>query len=189
MYSSYIKATLFSVCLTGIFFSALTFLLAAMDMLYYDSYYINHFIPPLISLVLYQLLNSKFSNSSLEKYSLLVSNILLGLCMALLFFGYLKWYTLIITLILVALLLYIEYINRLRFMYYFYRLYIVLMIPFYLACRWIMNNNILKVDVNETLKLKLAEVSIESFFYLMAMLLMTVYLFEFFKYKLINTDG
>ncbi|MFA4871229.1 MAG: lycopene cyclase domain-containing protein [Pedobacter sp.] len=106
-----------------------------------------------------------------------------------LFFGYLKLYTLITFLILFALLLYVEYKNKLRFMYRFYRTYAALLIPFYLLCIFIKKQPQLVFNENATLKLNLFYLPIEVYFFFMGMLLVAIYLFEFFKSKKPDTHG
>lgn len=141
------------------------------------------FVIPALGLWLYRFFNTKFPNNNLDKFSLSVSNLILGICVAMLFFGYLKGYTLVTFLILFTLLLYIEYKNKLRFMYRFYRTYFALLIPFYLLCSLAKDQAPLLYNQNATLKLNLVYLPIEVYFYFMGMLLMTIYLFEFFKSK------
>lgn len=74
-------------------------------------------------------------------------------------------------------------------MYRFYRVYALLLIPFYAACGIIRNQSVMKFDENATLKLKLGGVSIEAYFYFMSMLLLAVYLFELFKSKTGKVNG
>lgn len=203
MNNSYPKAFLAAVCLTGIFFSALIFLFNALQILSFDT---SNFGNPLVAgvplyaiaatfavpssgLFTYLFLNSRFPNNALEKFSLSLSNLLLGICVAMLFFGYLKWYTLSTFFMLFILLLYVEYRNKLRFMYRFYRSYATLLIPFYLTCLFLKQASILTFNKNATLKLNLFDVPIEAYFYLMNALLTCVYLFELFKSKSAKTNG
>lgn len=74
-------------------------------------------------------------------------------------------------------------------MYRFYRLFIFLLILFYPVCLMVINYGIIKFNAEASLKLGIGGVSIEAFFYLMAMLLMAVYLFELFKHKMSKADG
>ena len=74
-------------------------------------------------------------------------------------------------------------------MYRFYRVYALLLLPFYAACLIIGKQSVMKFNENATLKLKLGGVSIEAYFYLMGMLLMSVYLFELFKDKKLTANG
>lgn len=203
MNNSYPKAFLLSVALTGIFFCLLTYLFSLLGVLSLSdlgkfesqntdsivAIVVLHFAIPAIGLWLYHFLNSRFPNNSLDGFSLSLSNLFLGICVAMLFFGYLKVFTLTTFLILFALLLYIEYKNKLRFMYRFYRTYAALLIPLYLFCLFLKKQPQLAFNEEATLKLNLVYLPIEVYFYFMAMLLITIYLLEFFKSKMINTRG
>lgn len=131
----------------------------------------------------YNYLNIKFPNNHLQKFSLSVSNLMLGVCVAFIFFAYAKWYTVVTFSVLFVLLLYIEYLNKLRFMYRFYRAYVVCLIPFYICYGVLCYLPTLTYDTAETIKLKLGDIPLENHFYMMGMLLLTVYVFEFFKHK------
>lgn len=69
----------------------------------------------------YLFLNWKYPKSHLQKYSFALSNLLLGLGVAVLFFSYHKSLTLTSALVLIILLFSIEYWGKLRFMYKAYR--------------------------------------------------------------------
>jgi hypothetical protein len=203
MNKRYPKAFLLSVALTGTFFFLITYLFSALGVLSLSepglfntqntgltlSLIALQFFLPALGLGLYIFLNNKFPNNSLDSFSLSLSNLVLGICVAMLFFGYLKLYTLIAFLILFVLLLYVEYKNKLRFMYRFYRTYAALLIPFYLLCIFIKKQSQLVFNENATLKLDLIYLPIEVYFYFMGMLLVAVYLFEFFKSKKLDTHG
>jgi lycopene cyclase domain-containing protein len=122
---------------------------------------------PFTGLGIYGFLNLTFPDDSLQKFSLTVSNLLLGLCVAMLFFAYRAGniYSIIFNVVLVLLLIYVEYFNKLRFMYRFYRAYVVYMIlifPVYFIVTG------------------LAQIH----FYFMIIFLASVYLFEFFNNKI-----
>lgn len=186
------KAALLSLLITGTVFSLLTFLFVKLRILSFNSPVlagVSAFLVPAIAIGLYQFLNNRFPGNALEKYSLLTSNLLLGLCVALLFFGYQKWYTAITFLTLFALLFFIEYKNKLRFMYRFYRCYVLLLIPFYIVAAVLDGKGSFKFSEAATLKLKLGHIGIEGYFYFMAMLLFAVFFFEFFKHKPGKANG
>ena len=130
---------------------------------------------------IYNYLNAKYPRQDLEKYSLAISNLVLGICIAMLFFAFSKWYTAITFSILGLLLITIEYINKLRFMYRFYRAFLVCLIPFYITYGIICNLPIMQYDSKQTVGFNLAKIPFENHFLLMAMLLFGVYLLEFFK--------
>lgn len=130
---------------------------------------------------IYNYLNAKFPNNDLQKYSLAVSNLMVGIGIAFLFFGHAKWYTLIVFAFLLLLLFGVEYINRIRFMYRFYRAFLVMLLPFYGIYIYMCNLPIIQYDANQHVKITLAKVPLENHFLMMSTLLLGVYVFEFFK--------
>ena len=130
---------------------------------------------------IYNYLNYKFPKNHLQKYSLTVSHLLMGVCIAMLFFAYEKWYTAITFASLLLLLIGVEYINTYRFMYKFYRAFVVLLIPFF-GCYWmICNLPIIQFEQKENVNFDLAKIPFESYFFTLAMFLFSVYLLEVFK--------
>lgn len=144
------------------------------------------FAMPLAGLAIYIFLNNRFPDNKLEKYSLALSNILMGICIAILYFGYHNLYTLITFLILLIFILYVEYVNKIRFMYRFYRAWLVSLIPFYAVSGTINTLPVLQYNEKETLIFDLLNIPFETPFYFMGMLLLTVYLFEVFKNRAIK---
>jgi len=144
-------------------------------------FYLFIFTFTFAGLGLYNYLNVKFPNNNLQKYSLAVSNLILGICVAFLFFAYTKWYTALTFGSLFLLLILIEYKNELRFMYKFYRAFVVSLIPFYICYAIIGNLPIISYKVDETVGLGLFNIPFENHFYMMGMLLLGVFLLEFIK--------
>jgi lycopene cyclase domain-containing protein len=136
---------------------------------------------PLCGLAVYLFLNQRFPDNSREKYSLALSNIMLGICIAMLYFGYQKLYTLFTFSILLVFLLYIEYVNKIRFMYKFYRAFLISLVLFYLVYGILTSVPVIQYTAEETLNFNLAQIPFESHFYFMSMLLLSIYLFELFK--------
>lgn len=203
MNRSYLKAFLLSVALTGIFFCLVILLFSALRILSFSpellagptlagfplAILLLPFVVATSGIFAYRFLNNSFPNNHLEKFSLSVSNLILGICVAMLFFGYQKWFTLITFSILFGLLLYIEYKNKLRFMYRFYRTYVALLIPMYFVSLYIKTQDPILFSSAASLKLDLVYLPIEAYFSFMGMLLMAVYLFELFKSKSLKTNG
>jgi lycopene cyclase domain-containing protein len=136
---------------------------------------------PLSGLAVYLFLNRRFPDNSMEKYSLALSNIMLGICIAMLYFGYQKLYTVFTFSILLVFLLYIEYVNKIRFMYQFYRAFLVSLVLFYIVYGILTSVPVIQYTTEETLNFNLAQIPFESHFYFMSMLLLSIYLFELFK--------
>lgn len=134
-----------------------------------------------MGLASYNYLNARFPKNDLQKFSLAWSNLLLGIFVAILFFAHSKWFPVITVSVLFVLLLLIEYFNKIRFMYRFYRAFVVLLIPFYICFGIICNLPIITYNSSETIQLNLANIPLENHFYMMGMLLMGVYFVEYFK--------
>ncbi|MNI69679.1 hypothetical protein D3C85_1410710 [compost metagenome] len=123
-----------------------------------------------------------FPKNELQKYSLALSNLILGLCIAILFFSYSRWYTLINFGFLLVVLGYVEYVNvRLRFMYRFFRAYLVSLIPFYIVNGFLTAIPVVMYNDKENLGFRVGTIPFEDHFYLMGLLLLNIYFYE--KYK------
>lgn len=136
---------------------------------------------PGAGLAVYFFLNTRYPANGLEKYSLAVSNILLGVCIAMLYFGHQKLFTVFTFALLMAFLVYIEYVSKIRFMYKFYRAYLASLIVFYIVYGMLTSIPVVQYNIAETLNFNLFHIPFESHFYFMDMLLLSVYLFEVFK--------
>ncbi|WP_443944708.1 lycopene cyclase domain-containing protein [Pedobacter sp. AW1-32] len=139
---------------------------------------------PYACIFIYECLNVYFPKNLLQKYSLAVSNLFLGLSIAVLFFAYDKWYSVINFAFLFAVLLFVEYINQTyRFMYRFYRAYAVSLIPFYIVNGLLTSIPIVRYNDAQNIGVRIGTIPFEDHFYLMSLLLMNVYLYEYFKGK------
>ena len=175
------KSMIPAVLASGLFFSVVALIFNQFKVSVYDSEHtigahilqlpieeiLFHFILAFAGLNVYVVLNARFPKNNLEKFSLSFSNLLLGVLFAMLFFTYTKLYSVVTFSVLFVLLFYVEYVNKLRFMYRFYRIYVALLIPFYVLFMLIGG----------------VSVPFEWFFYLMSILLLSVYLFEVVKSK------
>jgi hypothetical protein len=130
---------------------------------------------------IYNYLNAKFPKNYFQKYSFALSNLLFGVFIAILFFAHKLWFPLITGVMALVLLVGVEYMNRLRFMYRFYRAYAACLIPFYIVYGLIGNLPIITYSKVETFDFALAKIPFENHIYMMGMLLLGVYLLEYFK--------
>lgn len=141
---------------------------------------------PFSGIAIYLFLNMHYKDNSLEKYSLALSNMMLGVCIAMLYFGHQKLYTLFTFSILLVFLLYIEYVNKIRFMYKFYRAFLVSLLLFYTVYGILTSIPVIQYTTEETLNFNFSHIPFESHFYYMSMLLLSVYLYELFKSRARN---
>lgn len=137
---------------------------------------------PYACVFIYECLNVYFPKNALQKYSLSLSNLILGLCIAILFFGYTKWYTLINFGFLLVVLYFVEYVNvKLRFMYRFFRAYLVSLIPFYIVNGFLTAIPVVMYNDKENMGFRVGTIPFEDHFYLMSLLLLNIYFYEKFK--------
>lgn len=191
------KAVLGASLITAIVFSTIIVLLQIFGIVAFDvnntvglifkdiplEQYLLYFSFSFAAISVYLYINIKFPNNDLQKYSLALSNLLLGLCVAFLFFGYPKWYTLSTFATLLVLLFLIEYVGRLRFMYRAYRAFVLMLIPFYVVYGILFWNGTLLVAKNQFTGMCVAKIPVENHFIALSMLLVSIYMFEFFKSK------
>lgn len=191
------KATISASLVSAIIFSAITLAMQLAGLLFFNidstigvvighiplELYLLNFSFSFAAVSVYQYFNIRFPKNDLQKYSLAVSNLLLGLCVAFLFFGYTKWYTLLTFATLAIVLFSIEYIGRLRFMYKAYRAFLVMLVPFYLVYGILFWNGVLHVAENQLTGMFVAKIPIENHFVALSMLLVSVYIFEFLMRK------
>ncbi len=175
---------------TGVFFAGNKVMMFNPDYLLGLSYrqlplemYLFYFASSFAGLGIYSYLNSKFPNNDLQKYALSLSNLLLGIMVAILFFAYTQWYAVITFALLFLLMLYVEYRNQLRFMYKFYRAFVVCLIPFYICYGVLCNIPIISYEAKEMIDVNLFNIPFENHFYMMGMLLLGVFFMELLKIR------
>jgi lycopene cyclase domain-containing protein len=88
-------------------------------------------------------------------------------------------------------LAYVEYVNvEHRFMYRFYRAYLVSLVPFYIVNGFLTSIPVVIYNDKQNLGFRVGTIPFEDHFYLMGLLLMNIYLYEVFKSKAQNnTNG
>lgn len=191
------KAALGASLTSAIVFAAITVVLQLLGIVAFDvnntigvifkdvplEQYLLYFSFSFVAISVYLYFNIKFPNNNLQKYSLALSNLLLGLCVAFLFFSYPKWYTLSAFATLLILLFLIEYAGRLRFMYRAYRAFALMLIPFYIVYGFLFWNQTLLIAKNQLTGMYVAKIPVENHFIALSMLLVAIYMFEFFKSK------
>lgn len=141
------KYALPAALIISILFSTLSQLLGNTQIATYNKHLITGFfigslpfeerlfcvVMPFAGLGLYSYLNMRFPDNNPDRFSLTVSNLLLGLCIAMAFFGY--WleniYDICLYTAVGLLILFVEYVNKLRFMYRFYRSWLAGVVLFY----------------------------------------------------------
>ena len=189
------KAALYSVLFTGIFSLGINVAFVRFKLIHYDfnqdagfelsgvplAAVLLCFTLPMACIAIYNALNQRYPENSLDRYTLAFSNVLLGLCVAFIFFAYTMAYSVIAFFMLFMILLFMEYRNKLRFMYRFYRTYGLLALSYFLVSLVLGTINGAAYHVGHTVKFTLAGVPFENYALLFIIVLFTIYMYEMFK--------
>ncbi|MCY1512281.1 hypothetical protein D9M68_467350 [compost metagenome] len=143
-------------------------------------YYLYLFSFSFFCLALYQYAKVKLANKEVA-FSLFISNLIIGVSIALLFFAYTKWYTLVSVGMAVLLLLLVEYRSRLRFMGIFYPACLAGLVPFYAVQYIIANQPIITYQWNKTMDFGWFKIPFENHFQYLGMFLLGVFVLEAIK--------
>ena len=136
------------------------------------------FLLPYAFLAIYLYLNGHRALQKPDKYSLSISNVLMGLSIAMIFFAYNKALAAITFSIMLLILLYIEYKSTLRFMLPFYRAYLYALVLFLLIFVPLHIASFYRYALPGTIELNLAYIPFEGYFYYLTMGLIAVFSYE-----------
>jgi hypothetical protein len=140
-------------------------------------------ILPYLFLLIYYALNARYPLVKPDKYSLSISNLLMGLCIAMIFFAYTKMYAVSTFGLLLLSLFFLEYRNSIRFMLPFYRAYLVALIPFLVIFVSLHAVDAYVYAIQHTIDLKIAYIPFELYFYFLCSSLITLAICELKKHK------
>jgi hypothetical protein len=140
------------------------------------------FLLPYAFLAIYLYLNGRPALQKPDKYSLSISNVLMGLSIAMIFFAYNKALAAITFSLMLLLLFFIEYRSTLRFMLLFYRAYLFALILFLLIFVPLHYVSFYKYALPGTIELKLAYIPFEVYFYFFTIGLLAVFSYERVKH-------
>jgi hypothetical protein len=138
---------------------------------------------PYLFLVIYYTLNARYPLIKADKYSLSISNLLMGLCIAMIFFAYTKMYAVSTFGLLLFTLFFLEYRNSIRFMLPFYRAYVVALIPFLIIFVSLHAMGAYTYVMQHTIALKIAYIPFEMYFYFLCSSLITLAVCQIKKHK------
>lgn len=133
--------------------------------------------------MVYSYVNQKFDNNNLQKYSLAFSNLLLGICVAFIFFGHKFSFTLIAFSLMLLILFLVEYVGKLRFMYRFYRSFLLMLMPAIVVFGLLKMIPIIKYPHTDALKVATLGGVAENTVLFFAMFLICIYTYEAVKQK------
>ncbi|WP_410220178.1 lycopene cyclase domain-containing protein [Pedobacter sp.] len=133
--------------------------------------------------MVYSYVNQKFSNNNLQKYSLALSNLLLGVCVAFIFFGHKFSFTLIAFSLMLLILFLVEYVGKLRFMYRFYRSFLLMLVPVIIVFGLLKALHIVIYPYTDALKVATFGGVTENAVLFFAIFLLCIYTYEAVKQK------
>ncbi len=142
---------------------------------------LSAFVFPFAGISIYNFFNFRYPAQTYEKYSLALSNILMGLCIAMIFFAYTKWYPVLTFALMFLALAIVEYKNKIRFMYRFYRAYLALLLFYIVVALPFHFGNHVNYNEQQTIKFRLIYLPFENYFLLFGIFLISILLFEVFK--------
>ncbi|MCJ0742210.1 lycopene cyclase domain-containing protein [Pedobacter montanisoli] len=133
--------------------------------------------------MVYSYVNQKFNNNNLQKYSLAFSNLLLGVCVAFIFFAHKYSFTLIAFSLMLLILFLVEYVGKQRFMYKFYRSFLLMLVPAIAVFGLLKMLPIVKYPYSDALKVAIFGGATENIVLFFAMFLICIYTYEAVKHK------
>lgn len=125
------------------------------------------------SLTIYQYWNARSPKPEIE-YSLVISNLMLGLCIALLFAAYTKWYNVLNVFSFMLILILVEYRGTLRYMPKYYRA-VILLLPIFASIQILLCQlDVYRFTWVDTLNASLFKMPFEQLFMFLGMFLLAV---------------
>ncbi len=136
---------------------------------------------PFACLFIYACLNYYVKWEISNRMTRIITNLLMVLCLAMLFYCHNKLYTLVTFSLLLALLSILQYGLKVQWLNKFYLTYLVALIPFYVVNGLLTSMPVVLYNNLENMAIRIGTIPVEDHFYCMAMLLMNVGFFEYFK--------
>jgi lycopene cyclase domain-containing protein len=116
----------------------------------------------------------------------IISSLICIAAMLILIFNYSKLYTLVTFSLVLVLILLLQYGFKVNWLGRFYRAYFISLIPFYIINGLLTCIPVVLYNNAQNLGVRIGTIPIEDHFYLMALLLMNIGLFEYFRTKYQN---
>jgi lycopene cyclase domain-containing protein len=138
---------------------------------------------PFACLFIYACLNYYIKGQLSDRWSSIITNLLIvSSTIALIFYND-RLYTLVTFSLLLVLLLVLQYGLKVKWLNRFYLTYLVALLPFYIVNGLLTSIPVVLYNDAENVGIRVGTIPLEDHFYCMAMLLMNVGFFEYFKTK------
>jgi len=136
---------------------------------------------PFACIFIYECLNYYIKRDLLASVSVYITYSLILLCTVLLVLFYDKVYSLITFGLLLLILLLAQFVFKLKFLSRFYLAYLVSLIPFYIVNGLLTSIPVVMYNNEENMSFRVGTIPFEDHFYSMAMLLLNIMFFEYFR--------
>jgi len=136
---------------------------------------------PFACIFIYECLNYYIKRDLLASVSVYITYLLMLLCAVLLVLFYDRVYSLITFGLLLVILLFSQFIFKFRYLSRFYLAYLVSLIPFYIVNGLLTSIPVVMYNNEENMAFRVGTIPFEDHFYSMAMLLLNIMFFEYFR--------
>jgi len=136
---------------------------------------------PFACIFIYECLNYYIKRDLLKQISIYITYFLMGLCAVLLILFYDKVYSLITFGLLLVILMLAQFVFKSSYLSRFYLAYLVSLIPFYIVNGLLTSIPVVMYNNEENMSFRVGTIPFEDHFYSMAMLLLNIMFFEYFR--------
>lgn len=141
---------------------------------------------PFACIFIYACLNYYVKWNISNRFSNIISGLIGMSAILMLTFNYSKLYTLVTFSLLLTLIVLFQYVFKVNWTGRFYQAYFVSLIPFYIINGLLTSIPIVVYDNKQNMGVHIGTIPFEDHFYFMALLLMNIGLFEYFRKKYKN---
>jgi lycopene cyclase domain-containing protein len=136
---------------------------------------------PFSCVFIYACLNYYFPKNSIQSVSKLFSNLLIVCSLIAVVIYHNRLYTLVTFSLLLTIIVLFQYIFKAEWLANFYRAFIISLIPFYIVNGALTSVPIVLYNDHQNMGIRLGTIPLEDHFYMMALLMMNIGLFEYFR--------
>nr|WP_262918298.1 lycopene cyclase domain-containing protein [Mucilaginibacter straminoryzae] len=144
---------------------------------------------PFACIFIYACLNYYVKWQLPKTISTAISTMQITLSLVLLFFYHDRWYTLITFSLLAVILIWLEFVKKAPWLPRFYLTYLVSLIPFYVVNGLLTSIPIVLYNNYQNIGIRVGTIPFEDHFYSMALLVMNVGFYEYFKKRRSVANG
>lgn len=136
---------------------------------------------PFACIFIYECLNYYVKPDILKSISAYITYALIILCAVLLVYYYGRVYSLITFALLLVILVFAQFVFKVQYLSRFYLAYLVSLFPFYIVNGLLTSIPVVMYNDAENMAFRVGTIPLEDHFYSMAMLLMNIMFFEYFR--------